>query len=70
MMTHFPHQMILRPADKTPAKIGSVRQPDLRDILWDRPLFKAPALPNPRVARDPLPFTATRLTRRSSQSHA
>lgn len=28
----------------------------LRDILWDRPIFRAPALPNPRVIFDPLPF--------------
>jgi hypothetical protein len=33
-----------------------------RDILWGRPVFKAPELPNPRVAFDPLPFTAVRVT--------
>lgn len=33
-----------------------------RDITWDRPLFRPPVLPNPRVMFDPLPFTAHRLT--------
>ena len=68
MMTHFPHKMTLRPADKAKTTVGAVRQSDMRDILWGRPLFKAPALPNPRVALDPLPFTATRLTRPSTQA--
>jgi len=33
-----------------------------RDILWGRPVFKAPELPNPRIIFDPLPFTAVRVT--------
>ena len=33
-----------------------------RDIIWDRPVFRAPLLPNPRVIFDPLPFQANRLT--------
>jgi hypothetical protein len=33
-----------------------------RDIVWDRPVFRAPLLPNPRIIFDPLPFTAQRLT--------
>ena len=70
MMTHFPHKMTLRPADKALAAVGPVRQPDMRDILWDRPLFKAPALPSPRVALDPLPFTTNRLTRPPAQPQA
>jgi len=42
----------------------------LRDVLWDRPLFRPPLLPNPRVIFDPLPFrtqlanTLPRLARR------
>lgn len=28
----------------------------LRDIIWDRPVFRPPFLPNPRVVFDPLPF--------------
>jgi hypothetical protein len=27
-----------------------------RDVLWGRPIFHAPQLPNPQVIRDPLPF--------------
>jgi hypothetical protein len=27
-----------------------------RDILWGRPIFRAPELPSPRVVFDPLPF--------------
>jgi hypothetical protein len=34
----------------------------MKDIVWGRPIFKAPALPNPRHVFDPLPFTATRVT--------
>jgi hypothetical protein len=30
----------------------------MRDIVWDRPIFRAPLLPNPRVIFDPLPFRA------------
>ena len=33
----------------------------MKDIIWGRPIFKAPAL-NPRHVFDPLPFTATRVT--------
>ena len=32
--------------------------PLMRDIVWDRPIFRAPLLPNPRVIFDPLPFRA------------
>lgn len=57
-MNYFPHQSpSALPAVKS---LIPVRQTLTRDILWNRPLFKAPALPNPRVAFDPLPFTATR----------
>ncbi|MEO6995465.1 MAG: hypothetical protein ABI273_17810 [Lacunisphaera sp.] len=31
------------------------------DVTWDRPLFRPPSLPNPRVMFDPLPFTANRI---------
>jgi hypothetical protein len=27
-----------------------------RDVEWDRPVFRPPFLPNPRVVFDPLPF--------------
>ena len=32
-----------------------------RDITWDRPVFRPPQLPNPRVIFDPLQFTTHRL---------
>lgn len=35
-----------------------------QDMIWGRPVFKAPRLPNPRAVFDPLPFTATRVTHR------
>lgn len=38
------------------------RPPPERDILWGRPLFKAPEIPNPRPRLEPLPFTAVRVT--------
>ena len=63
-MTYFPHNRLKRPTTPPGASLGSVRQAIIRDILWNQPVFKAPVLPNPRVALDPLPFTATRITQR------
>ena len=63
-MTYFPHNLILPPIDQSTGALGSVRQKTTRDVLWGRPLFKAPRLPSPRVAVDPLPFAAARVTRR------
>lgn len=58
-MNYFPPPSPKRSA--TPAGLlASVRQTLTRDISWDRPVFKAPVLPNPRIVFDPLPFTATR----------
>ncbi len=58
-MNYFPHSTPKRPADPI-GLLASVRQTLTRDISWNRPVFKAPALPNPRIVFDPLPFTATR----------
>ena len=63
-MTYFPHNSVQRSAHPAAKAFAAVRQNINRDILWGQPVFKAPALPNPRVAFDSLPFTATRLTRR------
>jgi len=63
-MTYFPHNPLKRPAAPAAGSLGSVRQAIIRDILWNQPVFKAPLLPNPRIAFDPLPFTATRVTQR------
>lgn len=35
---------------------ASVRGSCQRDIVWGRPVFRAPNLPSPRVIFDPLPF--------------
>jgi len=52
---------------KTPLRSPSfpnlpAKQAMMRDVLWGRPLFKAPDLPNPRPRLEPLPFTAVRVT--------
>jgi len=64
-MTYFPHNPLKRPAAVTAGAFAPVRPAIIRDILWNQPVFKAPALPNPRIAFDPLPFTAARVTQRS-----
>lgn len=64
-MNYFPHNHLKRSALPAAKALASVRQALTSDILWNRPVFKAPALPNPRIALDPLPFTATRLTQLS-----
>lgn len=63
-MTHFPRKPSQRPTGQ-PSESGRVALS--RDVLWGRPLFKAPSLPNSRVIFDPLPFTATRITHRPAQ---
>jgi len=65
-MTYFPHHVPERPAMHAAAQPGEVRQTLPRDILWNQPVFKAPALPSPKVALEPLPLRATRITRRAS----
>ena len=66
-MTYFPHQSPSRAAHPAAKAVAAGRQNLNRDILWGQPVFKAPMLPNPRVAFDPLPFTTARLTRRQPQ---
>jgi hypothetical protein len=61
-MTYFPHNPFRRSAAPAATPPGSVRQRLTRDILWNQPVFKAPVLTNPRIALDPLPFIASRLT--------
>ncbi len=59
-MIHFPHNPLKRAA--LPA-LASVRQTFVHDVTWNRPVFKAPALSNPPIALEPLPFTAARVTK-------
>jgi hypothetical protein len=63
-MTHFTPNTVSRPA----SKLAGVKPAPIRDVLWGRPIFKAPQLPVPRLAFEPLPFTATRVTQRGPQS--
>lgn len=58
-MTHYPRKARYR-ATPLPASLAPVKPALGRDVLWGRPIFKAPQLPHPRAAFDPLPFTATR----------
>jgi hypothetical protein len=67
-MTYFPQHLPERPAIHAVAKPGDVRRTLSRDILWNQPVFKAPALPIPSVALEPLPLRATRITRRPAAS--
>jgi len=64
-MIYFPQNPFKRPAAVPPASFASGRSRIMRDILWNKPVFKAPALPNPPALPEPLPFTATRITLRS-----
>ena len=66
-MNYFPHNHVKRRPASPRAAFVPVRQAIIRDVLWGQPLFKAPVLPSPRVALEPLPFTAARVTQRSSQ---
>ena len=66
-MTYFPHPFPKRTALAAAKSLAPVRQTFTRDILWNQPVFKAPELANPRIAFDPLPFTAARLTQRSTR---
>jgi hypothetical protein len=61
-MTHF-SQRHSRAAVFSAAG-SAIRSAAMRDVLWGRPLFRAPQF-NPRVPFEPLPFTATRITRRA-----
>jgi hypothetical protein len=67
-MNYLPHPLPERSAIHAVAQPGDGRQKLPRDILWNQPLFKAPALPIPNIALEPLPLRATRITRRPSAS--
>jgi hypothetical protein len=64
-MIHFPHNPFKRPATSAANPLAPVRQTLSNDVLWNRPLFKAPALRIPRLQLE-LPFMAARLTRPAS----
>lgn len=61
-MIHFPHNPFKRPASSVANPLAPVRQALNHDVLWNKPVFKAPALRVPRIEFD-LPFMAARFTR-------
>jgi hypothetical protein len=65
-MTYFPRKPSQRLTGQPSGPVQPARSAELRDVLWNRPVFRAPHLPSPRVAFDPLPFTAVRVTNRSA----
>ena len=67
-MTYFPHNRLKRPTTTLAGSFVPVRQAIMRDILWNQPVFKAPALPIPNIALEPLPLRATRITKRPAAS--
>jgi hypothetical protein len=67
-MNYFPHNPFKRSFSPAMPSLGSVRPKLLRDVLWGRPLFKAPTLPVPHLPAEPMPFNATRVTQRPVHS--
>jgi hypothetical protein len=59
-MIHFPHNPLKRAATQA---LAPVRQTFVSDVIWNKPVFKAPALSNPPIEIEPLPFTAARVTK-------
>ena len=56
-MTPFSHQPNIQP----PALHAPAKPALSRDVLWGRPLFKAPALPIPRLEDTRQPFATPHL---------
>ena len=61
MTAYPPYPKLPPPALHAPAKPAISR-----DVLWGRPLFKAPALPSPRIEDRLHPFSAPQLVRRAA----
>jgi hypothetical protein len=55
------------PANAPPPPVH-VKTIPTQDLIWGKPVFKAPQLPNPRAIFDPLPFTAARVTHRHASA--
>jgi hypothetical protein len=41
-----------------PAQFGKVKPNCAQDVVWGRPVFRAPELPAPRLSFEPLPLPA------------
>ena len=52
----MPQSVSSSAATLLPAEAGKDRRSCAQDILWGRPIFRAPDLPSPRVIFEPLPF--------------
>ncbi|WP_438479650.1 hypothetical protein [Oleiharenicola lentus] len=65
-MTHFPANPRKRPMAVIASALAPIRDALNRDIVWNRPLFKAPDVLNANFRPDPLPFMAQRVTERSA----
>lgn len=59
-MTHLTQ----RPSRAAFSAGSALRAAATRDVLWGRPVFRAPQF-NPRVPLEPLPFMAARVSRRA-----
>jgi len=66
-MIHFPHNPFKRPAHSAANPLAPVRQLLSHDVLWNKPVFKAPDLRIPRIKFE-LPFMAVRFTRPASDT--
>jgi hypothetical protein len=66
-MTYYPHRLSSPTAYAAGAMFPSGGA--ARDVLWGRPVFRAPQL-QVRPPQEPLPFTAARITRRSRSRKA
>ena len=63
MMPFHPYPKLPPNALHAPAKPAQSR-----DVLWGRPLFKAPALPIPRIEDSLHPFSHPHLARRMARA--
>jgi hypothetical protein len=56
-----------QPSNLPPPALHAPAKPALtRDVLWGRPLFKAPALPIPRLVDTHQPFRTPHLAKRTA----
>jgi hypothetical protein len=51
----MPRKPEIEPMRQNPPEREKAQRP-AADVLWGRPIFKAPSLPNPRIVYDPQPF--------------
>lgn len=62
-MPLFPPPIVFTkpPVDDTPAQVNPV--PPTYDVLWNRPVFRAPTLPTHAQIWNEIPFTARLFTK-------